>query len=179
MMKKNLKLYSTLAVMAMSTMLVTAPCFAETATTTTKATTGTNKSQDGMMKGGYSVLGSKLIGMEVENQQGENLGEVKDIMIDSNGKVRYTAVSYGGVMGMGEKMYAVPLEAFTFKRERDMFYDDVKLILNISQEQLKDQKGFDQNNWPNLDDDVYRRDLDTRYNVNRTGDQNRPATRNP
>jgi sporulation protein YlmC with PRC-barrel domain len=171
-MKKNLKIYSTLAVMAMSTMLVTAPCFA---TTTTKTTADADKSQVGTMKGGYSVLGSKLIGMEVENQQGENLGEVKDIIIDSNGKVRYTAVSYGGVMGMGEKMYAVPLEAFTFKRERDMFYDDVKLILNISQEQLKDQKGFDQNNWPNLDDDIYQRDLDTRYNV----DRNRPATRNP
>ncbi len=117
------------------------------------------------MKGGFSILGSKFIGMEIENPQGDNLGEVKDIMLDSTGRVRYAAVSYGGFMGMGDKMFAVPMEAFTFKRDKDMFYDDVKLILNVSQDQLKNDKGFDNKNWPNLDDDTYRKKLDTQYNV--------------
>ena len=120
------------------------------------------------MKGGYSILGSKFIGMEVENPQGENLGEIKDIMIDSTGRVRYAAVSYGGLMGMGDKMYAVPLDAFTFKREKDMFFDDVTLILNVTQEQIKDDKGFDNKNWPDLDDEGYRKDLDTRYKIKRS-----------
>lgn len=157
-MKKHSKLYSALAVMAITTMMATSPCFAEKAQANNEV---------GMMKGGYSILGSKLIGMGVENSQGENLGEVKDIMIDSTGKVRYAAVSYGGFMGMGEKMYAVPLDAFTFSREKDMFFDDVKLILDVTEDQLKDEKGFDNENWPNLDDEGYRNDLDTRYNVKR------------
>lgn len=53
-------------------------------------------------------------------------------MIDSTGKVRYAAVSYGGFMGMGDKMYAVPMYAFTFKRVKDMFFDDVKLMLFLA-----------------------------------------------
>ncbi len=88
-------------------------------------------------------------------------------MIDSTGKVRYAAVSYGGFMGMGDKMYAVPMDAFIFKRDKDMFFDDVTLILNVTQEQLKDEKGFDNKNWPDLDDEGYRNDLNTRYNIKR------------
>jgi hypothetical protein len=47
------------------------------------------------------------------------------------------------------------------------FYDDVKVILDVTEEQLKDEEGFNNENWPNLDDEGYRRDLDTRYNVKR------------
>lgn len=163
-MKKHSKLYSALAVMAITTMMVASPCFADKA----KTTTGAQSSEVGMMKGGYSVLGSKLIGMNVENPQGEKLGDVKDIVIDSTGKVRYAAVSYGGFMGMGKQLYAVPLEAFTFKRDEGWFYDDVKVILDVREDQLKDEEGFDNDNWPNLDDEGYRKNLDTRYNVKRS-----------
>lgn len=169
-MKNHSKLYSVLAVMAITTMMATSPSLAADARAMDKAKTttmGMHTNEVGTMKGGFSILGSKFIGMEVENPQGENLGEVKDIMIDSTGRVRYAAVSYGGFMGMGDKMYAVPLDAFTYKRDKDMFFDDVILTLNITQEQLKDDKGFDNKNWPNLDDEGYRKDLDTRYNVKR------------
>ena len=95
------------------------------------------------------------------------IGEVKDIMLDSSGRVRYVAVSYGGFMGMGDKMYTVPMAAFTFERDSDWFYDDTKLVLDVSKEQLKNDKGFDIKNWPNLDDEGYRKDLDKRYNIDR------------
>jgi len=167
-MKKHSNLYSALAVMAITTVMATSPCFAADVQATDKAKMtpmGMHNNEVGIMKGGFSILGSKFIGMEVKNLQGENLGEVKDIMIDSTGKVRYAAVSYGGFMGMGDKMYAVPLNAFTYKRDKDMFFDDVTLILNVTKDQLKGEKGFDNKNWPNLDDEGYRNDLDTRYNI--------------
>ena len=169
-MKKHSKLYSALAVMAITTMMATSPFFASDVQAGDKAKTttmGMHDNEVGTLRGGYSILGSKFIGMEVKNPQGDNLGEVKDIMIDSTGRVRYAAVSYGGFMGMGDKMYAVPLDAFTYKRDKDMFFDDVTLVLNVTQEQLKDDKGFDNKNWPNLDDEGYRNDLDTRYDIKR------------
>lgn len=169
-MKKHSKFYSVLAAVAITTMMATSPFFASDVQASEKAKMtpmGMHNGEVGTMKGGYSILGSKFIGMEVKNPQGDNLGEVKDIMIDSTGRVRYAAVSYGGFMGMGDKMYAVPLDAFTYKRDKDMFYDDVILILNVNQDQLKDDKGFDNKNWPNLDDEGYRNDLDTRYNIKR------------
>ena len=166
-MKKQSKIYSGIAIMAMALTMTTAPFFAGDTLAMDKTATGKYNNEEVTMKGGYSILGTKFIGMEVENAQGENLGEVKDIMLDSTGKVRYAAVSYGGFMGMGDKMYAVPMDAFTFKRDKDMFFDDVTLVLNITQDQLKDDTGFDNKNWPNLDDDTYRKNLDTRYNINR------------
>ena len=121
----------------------------------------------GTMKGGYSILGSKFIGLDIENPQGDNIGEVKDIMLDSTGRVRYVAVSYGGFLGMGKNMYTVPMDAFSFQRDTDSFFTDTKLLLNVTEEQLKDDKGFDTGNWPNLEDEGYRNDLDKRYNIDR------------
>lgn len=161
------KYYSTLAIMAVTAMMAVAPSFAADTMQGKTTTMGTQTHEVGVMKGGYSILGTKLIGMEVENDKGENLGAVKDIMLDSTGRVRYVAVSYGGIMGLGDKMYAVPLQAFTFKRDKDMFFDDVVLRLNVTKEQLKDSKGFDDKSWPNLDDEAYRNELDTRYNIKR------------
>ena len=179
-MKKQCKLYAGIAIMAMTLSMTAAPFFTSDALAmdnTNKATTGMHDNDTVSMKGGYSVLGSNLIGMEVQNAQGEDVGEVEDIVLDSEGKVRYAAVSYGGFLGMGEDMYAVPMKAFTFKRDKDMFYDDVVLMLNVSAEQLKDQKGFDKDNWPNLDDENYRNELDARYDVNSAGVADQPAVK--
>ena len=174
-MKRYHRLYSCLAVFAITAIMSSTTVFASSHSTGKSDTTKSKMNSNTMMvnieavtmHGGYSILGSNLIGMEIENSQGENLGEVKDIVLDSKGKVRYVAVSYGGFMGMGDKMYAVPMEAFSLKREKGMFYDDALLILNVTEDQLKNEKGFDNENWPNLDDETYRIDLDKRYNVQR------------
>jgi len=158
-MKMHAKINSGLAAFVLISMMSMVP--------SAQATDNKMANEVVSMKGGYSILGSKFIGMNIENSKGDNLGEVKDIMIDSTGRVRYAAVSYGGFLGVGDKMYAVPMNAFTFKRDKDMFFDDVKLILNVSKDQLKNDKGFDHKNWPNLDDDNYRKQLDTQYNINR------------
>ncbi len=52
--------------------------------------------------------GSKLIGADVENAQGENLGNIKDVVLNSRGHIEYAVLAFGGFMGMGEKYFAVP-----------------------------------------------------------------------
>ena len=60
------------------------------------------------------VQGSRLIGLEVRNQNQENLGKIGDFAIDVNtGKIRYVVLSVGGVMGMGGKMLPLPWNALT------------------------------------------------------------------
>ncbi len=169
-MKKYSRMYYGLSVFVVTALFATAPGFAadntrSTHTTTTTTQSGNMAKSDSTMRGGYSILGSKLIGKDVKNAQGEDIGEVKDIMLDSTGKVRYVAVAYGGFLGLGDKMHAVPLSAFQFKRDKDMFFDDTELILNVTKEQLKDEPGFDDNHWPDMDSETYRTDLDRRYNV--------------
>ena len=68
---------------------------------------------------------------------------------------------------VGDKLFAVPMEAFQFQRESDLFFDDVKLILDVTPEQLEGDEGFDEKNWPDLADENYRKELDTRYNIDR------------
>lgn len=66
-------------------------------------------------------------------------------MIDTtSGKVAYGVLSFGGVLGMGNKLFAVPWDALTVDGE------DKCLVLNVSKERLKDAPGFDKDHWPDF-----------------------------
>lgn len=91
---------------------------------------------------------SELIGKNVRNQKGDDLGQVEDVLVNVNsGRVQYTVLSFGGFMGMGDKLFAFPLSAFDRSQQRD------HLVLNVSEERLKNAEGFDKNNWPNYRND--------------------------
>ena len=72
-MKKQSKIYSGIAIMAMALTMATTPFVATDTLATNKTVAGMHTNEEVSMKGGYSILGSKFIGMEVENAQGENL----------------------------------------------------------------------------------------------------------
>lgn len=81
-------------------------------------------------KRGAGIRASQLIGMNIQNDQGKGVGEVQDLILDSRtGQVRYVAVTYGGFLGFGNKMFAVPYEAFRWKHDPDD-RDDYILVLN-------------------------------------------------
>ncbi|MGB0134171.1 PRC-barrel domain-containing protein [Dokdonella sp.] len=88
-----------------------------------------------------------LIGDNIRNAQDESLGELKEIMLNTtSGEIAYAVVSYGGILGLGDKLFAVPWKAFTIDHENH------KLVLNVSKERLKDAPGFDKDRWPNFAD---------------------------
>ncbi len=88
-----------------------------------------------------------IIGDKVINPQGEHLGEIKELMIDLDlGRVAYAVLSFGGVMGMGEKLFAIPFQALQLRPDRHEF------VLNVDKEKLKKAPGFDKNNWPSTAD---------------------------
>jgi sporulation protein YlmC with PRC-barrel domain len=98
---------------------------------------------------------TKLIGSEVRNAQGENLGEVKDLILDiANDRVYYAVLSFGGFLGMGDKLFAIPVTAF-----RPVGSDD-KITLNIDNARLKGAPGFDSKSYPNFDTPQYRTEVD-------------------
>jgi len=88
---------------------------------------------------------STLNGDAIKNPQGESLGDLKDIMIDTeSGKVAYAVLSFGGILGMGDKLFAVPWGALAVDGENK------NLVLNVSKDRLKDAPGFDKDHWPNF-----------------------------
>jgi sporulation protein YlmC with PRC-barrel domain len=87
---------------------------------------------------------SKLIGMSVQNEQGQSLGDIKDIVIDlEKGTVSYAVLSSGSVLGVGEKLLAVPLTAFTRSA------DEKHLILQASKDNISQAETIG-NNWPSV-----------------------------
>lgn len=87
---------------------------------------------------------SHLIGMTVMNESGERLGDIKDVVIDyDNGTVSYLVMSSGGVLGIGEKLLAAPLDAFTLNREKGC------LELNATKDNIARAEGLG-DHWPSV-----------------------------
>lgn len=85
-----------------------------------------------------------VIGKKVLSPQGENLGKIEEVVLDKvEGNVRYVALSFGGILGLGDKLFALPWKAITYNKEEEAF------ILNIDKSRLESAEGFDKNSWPN------------------------------
>lgn len=109
-----------------------------------------------------NLSSTSITGTNVTNVKGENLGEIKDLMIDTqNGTVNYAVLSYGGFLGLGDKLFAVPFEAFSVNETTETF------VLNVSQDVLKSAPGFDKDNWPKTSDSSFWNGLYDHYGVTR------------
>ena len=65
------------------------------------------------------VKASSIIGTDVVNPEGDSLGDIKEVVIDPRtGKVAYAVVSFGGFLGMGEKLFAIPFSACVQRAEK-------------------------------------------------------------
>lgn len=88
---------------------------------------------------------SSLSGDRVRNTAGEDLGKVEDIVIDvPTGRVAYAVLSFGGFLGVGNKLFAIPWEALSLNEQ------DKEFVLNIDKQQLENAPGFDKDNWPDM-----------------------------
>jgi len=93
------------------------------------------------------LAASTLAGDQVQNSAGEDLGKVDEIMIDiPAGKVAYAVLSFGGFLGMGNKLFAVPWSALRVDEDRKHF------ILDVDKKKLENAPGFDKDNWPDMAD---------------------------
>jgi sporulation protein YlmC with PRC-barrel domain len=100
---------------------------------------------------------SKLIGMKVEDRTGDALGAVKDLVLDTtSGRVHYAVVSAGGVLGIGDKLFAVPLSQL-HRAGND------RLRLDVDKERLQSQPMFESGRWPDWNDAAQRARVDQRY----------------
>lgn len=106
----------------------------------------------------HFLSASTLTGDTVKNPQGDSLGDLKDIMLDTaTGKIAYGVLSFGGVFGMGDKLFAVPWDALNVDGPNK------QLVLDVSKERLKDAPGFDKDHWPNFADPAFAKSIHGYY----------------
>lgn len=86
-----------------------------------------------------------VIGDTVRNKSGDNLGKVEDLMLDLEyGNIAYAVLSFGGFLGMGNKLFAIPWKALTLHGEEKEF------VLDVAKEKLEAAPGFDKAQWPEM-----------------------------
>lgn len=108
-----------------------------------------------------SVLSaSTLAGDSVRNAAGEDLGTIDEIMIDiPSGRVAYAVLSFGGFLGMGDKLFAVPWNALKVDEDEKCF------VLNLDRRTIEEAPGFDKDNWPDMGDNSWGSQISAYYKV--------------
>ncbi|MCK9274082.1 MAG: PRC-barrel domain-containing protein [Syntrophales bacterium] len=112
-------------------------------------TTATGQKMQGQAAGGQMMTGpgqtyraSNIIDFNVKSEQGEELGEVEDVLISADGRVQYVMISRGGVLGIGENLIPVP-----FKVARINMADDTLVLQGIDKSKLEQAPSFAKDEW--------------------------------
>ena len=108
---------------------------------------------------GPALMGADtLLGNDVSNKNGESLGDIKEFMIDmATGKIAYAVLSFGGLLGLGDKLFAVPWQALKLDTVNKRF------TLDVDKKRLESAPGFDHDNWPNMADQTWQQGIHAYY----------------
>jgi sporulation protein YlmC with PRC-barrel domain len=99
-----------------------------------------------------------IIGDHIHNLKDEHLGSVKEIMLDmQSGRVAYVVMASGGVLTIGEKLFAIPWEALALDTANH------QLRLNIDKERIENAPGFDKDNWPDMANQAWATEIHGYY----------------
>jgi sporulation protein YlmC with PRC-barrel domain len=101
-----------------------------------------------------------LTGDEVANAAGDDLGKIEAIMLDvKSGRIAYAVLSFGGFLGLGSKLFAIPWPALTLDAAQKRF------VLDVSRERLESAPGFDKDHWPSMADRAWATGIHEYYDI--------------
>ncbi|QYE36137.1 PRC-barrel domain-containing protein [Polymorphobacter sp. PAMC 29334] len=84
---------------------------------------------------------SLFVGASVAGPDGKAVGTIADVMMAAaEGRIVYVALSVGGIVGIGERLFAVPWGAFVV--------DPANGALSVRETAGFDGPGFDKDEWP-------------------------------
>jgi sporulation protein YlmC with PRC-barrel domain len=96
--------------------LLASVAFAQTPTTTTdRANMAPATASDSSFQGDWRA--SKVVGLNVYNDNNESLGSINDLLTDKSGNIKAAVISVGGFLGVGTHLVAVPFDKIKFVNE--------------------------------------------------------------
>lgn len=108
----------------------------------------------------FVLSASTLTGDKVVNRSGEDLGKIEDLVITlDTGRVAYAVLSFGGILGMGTKLFAVPWSSLTVDS------DNKQVVIPADKDKLENAPGFDKDDWPDFADPTLAREIHAYYGV--------------
>jgi len=87
---------------------------------------------------------SKIIDQTVKNDGGEELGEIDDLIMSRNGKIKKVILSVGGFLGIGDRLVAVPFKSLQISEKGDIVYNVTKQQLEKHPVFTYKREGFDE-----------------------------------
>jgi sporulation protein YlmC with PRC-barrel domain len=100
---------------------------------------------------------SEMKGLNVKNQQGEDLGQVDDLVFDNQGKISYLILSKGGVMGVGGDLVPVP-----WKEDKITIQED-NIILSMDKQRLDQAPSFNSGEWDQMSQQEFQQKVHGYY----------------
>ncbi|MFC3909529.1 PRC-barrel domain-containing protein [Legionella dresdenensis] len=108
------------------------------------------------------VKASEVTGVKVTNPAGEDLGEINEVVLDKmSGKVNYLVLDFGGILGFGNKFFAVPWQSLSYNPT-----DNCYILNGVTEERLKNAPGFNKENWPDFADRTVTDSITRFYQIN-------------
>ena len=96
--------------------LLATVAFAQTPTATSdRANMAPAAASDSSFQGNWRA--SKLVGLNVYNDNNESLGSINDLLTDKSGNIKAVVIGVGGFLGVGEHLVAVPFDKIKFVNE--------------------------------------------------------------
>jgi sporulation protein YlmC with PRC-barrel domain len=125
-------------------------------------TTRQDRTENQHSSASHIYKASQLIDATVENAQGDNLGEIEEIVVDpADGSIAYAVLAAGGFLGLGEKYFAIPWRAFQPQADDD---GEIKrLTLDVDKERFQNAPGFDKDQWPDMADPQWGQTVHSYY----------------
>jgi hypothetical protein len=79
-------------------------------------------------------------------------------MLDvDSGRISYAVLSFGGILGLGNKLFAIPWDSLRLSPHEHKF------VLDVPREQLQKAPGFDKTNWPDFADRTWGTSIHSYY----------------
>jgi sporulation protein YlmC with PRC-barrel domain len=181
---KHLRLLGLVGVVA----TLTAMAAAQSGTNTGSAASSHSQSKSDEASpsaGPHICFADDLVGMSVVSPEGEKLGKIEDVVVHPGGEVAYAVLSFGGFLGMGDKLFAIPWKMLkpqhaehsgsdksankdkSSKDSADRSASSHKLhgplVLAVEKERLKNAPGFDKDNWPTMANADWAASVDKYY----------------
>jgi sporulation protein YlmC with PRC-barrel domain len=98
--------------------LLASVAFAQTPTATTDSTKmapAAASDTSSSFQGNWRA--SKVVGLNVYNDNNESVGSINDLLTDKSGSVKAVVIGVGGFLGVGEHLVAIPFDKVKFVNE--------------------------------------------------------------
>ena len=123
-------------------------------------TYGMYKNYDEKGPGPRLMGANTLIGDDVYNHKDEDLGDIKEIMLDVNsGRIAYAVLSFGGFLGIGDRHHPLPWGVLKYDTNLEGY------VVNLDKRVLEQAPTYGSDERVDLADEAYGKKIHDYYNV--------------